>query len=45
MADRLPVTSSISAGSAQLNIGAQATDIQTIDAENAFGSELNTEQF
>ena len=45
VADRLPVQSNISAGNAQQQIGSAATDIQTIDAENAFGQSLATQQF
>lgn len=45
IADRIPVQASISAGATQLSIGDKATEIETIDAENAFGANLNTQQF
>ena len=42
---RMPIQSNISAGNAQLQIGTAATEIGTIEAENAMTQQLATEQF
>ena len=43
--DRVPIQSSVSAGAAQASIGTQATDIETIPAETALQSRLQTDQY
>lgn len=45
IADRIPITSSVSAGAAQQNIANAATELETIPATTALTSRLNTEQF
>ena len=45
VASKIPVTSSISAGSAQLSIAQQATDIGTIPAETFLSGAVSVDQF
>jgi hypothetical protein len=45
LGERIPLTSSISAGAAQQNLGAAATDLQVIPATGVLSSSLQTEQY
>jgi hypothetical protein len=45
VAEKIPVTSNISAGATQLHIGEKATEIGTIDATHALDQNLATQQF
>ena len=45
VADRLPVMSAMSAGNAQLQLGTQATDYETIPASQVLNTSLQTETF
>lgn len=45
IADRIPVTSNISAGAAQQQIGTTATELEVIPATTALTTKLGTEQF